>query len=247
MRKISLFLLICILLPVSAFAQSNSTFDDDFDDPFSDESESVDLSYKIADPLEPLNRAIFYINDKFYTYAFIPVIRGYGKVVPSCVRQGISNVFDNLDSPLTFFSACFQGEFSKAWVTLKRFTINTTLGVAGIFDPAEYIWGIEEPSDEDLGLTLGKYGVGHGFYIVIPFIGPSSARDLPTGFAGGYLQPYEYILDDFIETMGVDTGKMVNKESFSPDRYLNMKKGSLDPYVAFKDIYVKYRNKKATK
>lgn len=248
MKKLfMLFLFLSVFVPSYALAQDDSDFEDPFADPFADSSEDVTLAYKIPDPLEPVNRVIFAFNDKFFEYVFIPTAKGYAKVVPTCVRKGIANVFDNLDSPLTFFSACFQGEFKKAWITLERFTINTTLGIGGLFDPASYIWGIEEPSEEDLGLTLGNYGVGHGFYIVIPFMGPSSVRDLPADVAGGYLQPYGYVIDDFVEETALKFEDTLNNESFKPERYLQLRKGALDPYVAMRNFYVEYRNKKLDK
>lgn len=246
MKKFVLFLFICLFCPVTVFAQTNSDddeFGDPFGDPFAGEDASVELSYVIPDPLEPINRAIFYFNDKFYVYVFIPVSKGFQKVMPEGIRVGIRNVFNNFKLGVTFVSACLQGEFPKAWHTVKRFSINTTLGLGGFFDPADYIWGIGEPDSEDLGLTFGKYGIGHGFYIVLPFIGPSSLRDGVGFFGDGYLQPYPYIIDDLQDTVALKSTEIVNKESFTPDRYLNLKRAALDPYIAFKDIYVKYRAK----
>lgn len=247
MKKFLLFLFICMFCPVTAFAQG-STDDDEFGDPFGDpfasEDVSATLSYQIADPFEPVNRAIFYFNDKFYVYVFIPISDGFKKVVPECIRTGVRNVFDNFKLSLTFVSACLQGEFPKAWHTVKRFAINTTLGIGGFFDPADYIWGIGEPKLEDLGLTFGNYGIGHGFYIVLPFIGPSSLRDGIGFYLDGYFHPYSHFVDELKDTVALRSMEMINKESFTPDRYLKLKRAALDPYVSFRDIYAKVRAKR---
>ena len=197
----------------------------------------------IADPLEPVNRAFFVFNDKAYFWVMKPVARGYRAVVPQGVRLSVRNFFSNLGTPARFANNLLQGKLKGAGAELLRFVINSTIGMAGFFDPARTGFDIER-RDEDLGQTLGRYGLGQGFYIVWPILGPSTARDT-VGLAGDYLaDPLTYIGDPLIES-GVRAYKTENEISLSIGDYEDMKRSSLDPYAAVRDAYVQNRAKKA--
>lgn len=127
------------------------------------------------DPFEPVNRAIYVFNDKLDRYVMKPVAKGYRAVVPSPVRKGVTNFFSNLREPAVMVNSALQGKFVNAASDLGRFVTNTTLGIFGIFDVATHI-GLER-HNEDLGQTLGFWGVGEGPYLVLPFFGPSNIRD----------------------------------------------------------------------
>ena len=207
-------------------------------DPFGEESPPL----RLADPLEPLNRALFFINDKTYFWILKPVARGYRAILPQDIRVCVKNFFSNLAMPIRFVNNLLQGKIRNSGVELARFAINTTAGIGGLFDPAKNNWHIE-PRDEDLGQTLGKYGLGHGFYLFIPLIGPSSLRD-GIGLTGDFfLYPLTYSRNTKL-VVGSYALYTVNRVSLSIGEYEDLKKSSVDPYVAVRDAYSQYRDKK---
>jgi phospholipid-binding lipoprotein MlaA len=207
-------------------------------DPFGEESPPPHL----ADPLEPLNRVFFFINDKTYFWILKPVARGYRAILPQDIRVCVKNFFSNLAMPIRFVNNLLQGKIRNSGVELARFAINTTAGIGGLFDPAKNDWHIE-PRDEDLGQTLGKYGLGQGFYFVIPIIGPSSLRD-GIGLTGDFfLYPLTYSHNTKL-VVGSYALYTVNRVSLSIGEYEDLKKSAVDPYVAVRDAYAQYRDKK---
>ncbi len=139
---------------------------------------------EISDPLESVNRAIFGFNNVFDMVVFEPTAKAYRFLLPSPVRDSVQNFMRNLRTPLIFANNVLQGDFGGAGVSAGRFAMNTTVGIAGIFDVAATQGLKYEP--EDFGQTLGKWGFGHGFYVVLPILGPSSLRD-GVGMAGDAL------------------------------------------------------------
>lgn len=138
----------------------------------------------IYDPLEPLNRRIYRFNALVDEYLLLPALRVYKTVVPKPARTGVSNFFRNLDEINTFINTLLQADFREAGVTLARFLINSTIGLAGLFDPATAL-GLPR-KNEDFGQTLAVYGVDAGPYLVLPFFGPTTLRGgagLGAGFA----------------------------------------------------------------
>lgn len=129
----------------------------------------------IYDPWEPFNRRMYRFNAAADRYVLLPVVRAYRAVTPAPVRTGIANFFRNLDEVTTFVNTVLQGKADAAGVTLARFAINSTVGIAGLFDPATRM-GLARQR-EDFGQTLGAWGVKSGPYLVLPFFGPSSLRD----------------------------------------------------------------------
>lgn len=127
------------------------------------------------DPLEPMNRAIFAVNTTFDKALFRPVVKTYNKVVPKDGRQGLSNFLDNLMGPYVMGNEFLQGKPGRSGTTLLRFLVNSTIGIAGLFDPATKM-GLPK-YDEDLGQTLAVWGFESGPYIMLPFFGPSNVRD----------------------------------------------------------------------
>ncbi|MBX6393582.1 MAG: VacJ family lipoprotein [Burkholderiales bacterium] len=127
------------------------------------------------DPIEPVNRAVFEFNDTVDRAVLKPVARGYKAVLPEPVRTGISNFFSNLRDPWIGLNQLLQGKVEEGVTDFMRFVVNTTFGLAGIFDVASE--GGMEKHDEDFGQTLGVWGLDTGPYLVLPFLGPSSVRD----------------------------------------------------------------------
>ncbi len=233
---------VTVAAPVfAADLQTSGKAVDEFADEFDDEYADADNA--IADPLETYNRVIFTFNDRLYFWVLKPVARGYGKVVPEPLRIGIRNFFHNLSAPIRLLNCLLQGKFSAFGGELSRFLLNSTAGVVGLMDPATYD-GMKS-YDEDFAQTLGFYGIGHGFYLVWPFFGPSSARGTVGLVADHFTEPLTWIFRDDMETdLAVTGGKTVNQVSLSIGVYEDMIKAVLDPYVAVRNAYYQNRLKK---
>jgi phospholipid-binding lipoprotein MlaA len=198
---------------------------------------------KIADPLEPFNRAMHHINDKLYFWALKPVSQGYNKVVPERARVSVKNFFSNLGFPVRFLSCLLQADFSGAATELGRFAVNTIWGVGGLLDPSSGQQLNLLKRDADFGQTLGFYGLGQGFYIVWPVLGPSSARD-SVGIVGDFfLYPVSYIRP-WYDWLAVRTYQEVNDTSLRIGDYESLNEMAIDPYVALRDAYSQYRQGK---
>jgi len=146
------------------------------------------------DPWERFNRSVFNFNEALDRAIAKPVAKGYVKVTPRVIRTGISNAYSNLDTVPTVINDLLQGKFRQAGHDSARFLMNSTLGLGGLFDPASAA-GLDS-NDEDLGQTLGKWGVKAGPYLMLPVLGPSSARDAFSRAADTYLEPVWYLEDD---------------------------------------------------
>ncbi len=198
---------------------------------------------EIADPIEPFNRAMYHFNDKLYFWALKPVAQGYKVVVPEPARISVKNFFFNLGFPVRFLSCLLQADFSGAANEFGRFGINTIWGVGGLLDPSSNKELDLQKQETDLGQTLGVYGVGHGFYIVWPILGPSSPRDT-VDIAGDYfLYPVSYVYP-WYAGIGVRAYEIVNSTSLRIGDYESLKEAAIDPYIAMRDAYIQYRLKK---
>ncbi len=140
-----------------------------------------------GDPLEPVNRGIYSFNRTFDHYLLKPIAKGYNAAVPNLVKTGVSNVFQNASDAQSIVSDLLQLKGAKLGDDLGRVVINSTLGFGGIFDHAS-VMGIER-GNEDLGQTLGYWGIGAGPYLVLPFLGPSSLRDAIARYPEGLYDP----------------------------------------------------------
>ena len=196
----------------------------------------------ISDPIEPFNRAMYHFNDKFYFWALKPVSQGYGKIMPEFARVSVKNFFYNLGFPIRFVSCLLQADPTSSAKELGRFTINTIWGVGGLFDLASDRKLNIPKNDVDLGRTLGIYGVGHGFYLVWPLVGPSSARDSVDLAGDYYLYPVSYI-QPWYASAGVSAYEAVNATSLRIGDYETLKQAAIDPYEAIRDAYVQHRQK----
>lgn len=194
----------------------------------------------IYDPLEPLNRAFFVFNDKLYFWVLKPVKTGYSAVLPWDIRMVIGNFFNNLASPVDFVNTLLQGRFNDAGAVLGRFVINSTLGVFGFGDAAAEAFDIQ-PRSGDFGETLGVYGIGEGIFINWPLLGPSNIRDSVGLVADWQLHPYNYLDMESEEIIAARSLEFVNRLSLKGDAYEELKRISVDPYVASRQAYADYR------
>lgn len=205
-----------------------------------DEDYDYEESSLVADPLEPFNRAMFAFNDKVYFYVLKPVVRVY-RHVPEPARVSIGNFFTNLRAPIRIVNALLQFKLVDAGNELLRFGVNTTVGIGGLFDPAGKHLGIRR-ADEDLGQTLGHYGMGHGFYIVLPLFGPTTLRDGVGGVVDAwYLDPVIYYNDTAVAA-GLVAVDRINAASLDRDTYETIKEEAFDPYTFIRDAYVQRRD-----
>lgn len=189
------------------------------------------------DPWEGFNRAMFTFNDAADTYVLRPVARGYQSVTPRPVRQGVNNIFANILEVPKVFNDLLQGKFSQAGKDGGRFFINTTLGVAGLFDVAHHM-GIERTESEDFGQTLGRWGVPDGPYLVLPILGPRTLRDAaampvdwvtdPKTYIGHSRTSYETKVVEVVDTRA----RLIALEQDI---------GS-DKYTLYRDIYLQRRD-----
>lgn len=205
--------------------------DDDFD-------ETTEL---VSDPMAPLNKAMFHFNDKLYFWVIKPVSQGYGKVVPEGARIGVSNFFYNLLTPIRLVGNLLQGKLEQSGAEITRFVLNTTAGCLGFANPSQHFKWLNPP-EEDIGQALGSYGIANGFYIVWPFFGPSTLRDT-FGMAGDMaLNPITYV-DPLALSAGIRAYQTINQTSFRIGDYEALKDSAIDPYEAFRNAYIQYRNK----
>ncbi len=210
-------------------------------DPIFEDDFVFNKPVEISDPLEPLNRAIFIFNDRAYFWVLKPTKNAYAAVLPKDIRGSLGNAFANIATPIRVINLVLQGEFEDAGAELSRFAINSTLGVFGLGDPAARDFNIA-PREADFGQTLGKWGIGDGAYIVLPFLGPSNVRDT-VGFVGDiYMHPVPYVSESITFDLGYLGGSRINLMSISPEVYDELKRISLDPYVAARQAYSDYRS-----
>jgi phospholipid-binding lipoprotein MlaA len=197
----------------------------------------------VADPLEPINRAMYQFNDKLYFWVLKPVAQGYKGVVPEPARISVKNFFSNLAFPARFVSCLLQADVNGAAVEAGRFVVNTFWGMGGLLDPAAQNKLNLQKQDTDLGQALGVWGIGHGFYIVWPVFGPSSPRDSVTLIGDYFLYPISYLSPWYVGA-GVRTFEEINATSLRIGDYEALKSAAIDPYVAVRDAYLQYRFKK---
>lgn len=185
------------------------------------------------DPLQSFNRPMYDFNmDVLDAYLLRPVAVGYVAVTPVAVRSSIVNFTDNISAPTDVINASLQGKAGNAGISMARFLVNSTVGLFGLFDVASSL-GLNIV-DEDFGQTLGVWGVGDGAYLMLPGMGPSTARNLSGDVVDGFILPKITLTTP--ETVLVFALKAVEaRASLIPQESLLNE--SLDPYIFMKDIY----------
>ena len=224
-------------------------------DPFASADEGEGDEY---DPWEPMNVGIFEFNRQVDRFVLKPVAKGYDFILPDLVQVGISNIFYNLRFGPRFLNNVFQGKLKGAGIEAGRFLINSTVGLAGFFDIAKKL-DLVTP-EEDLGQTLGFYGVKPGPYLVVPFFPPFTVRDF-AGYIGDiFLNPINWLVVPIIEIeeipsvidhedrttstiiqLGARVGDIVNERSRNLERYQGVEEATLDLYTAVRNAYLQTR------
>lgn len=208
---------------------------------------------KIADPFETINRGVFWFNDKLFVYVIDPAATGYNYVTPEILRTGIRNAFHNIQFPVRFINNMLQGKFMHAGVEFARFVGNTAFGGLGLSNAFDHMPSVVEvKDDEDTGQTLGSWGMGPGFFIVWPILGPSTARD-SAGLVGDWLMdPLTYLSTPFWSVCAYASpvlrgSRQFNEISFRIDEYNRFRKQAVEPYTSMKNAYVEYRARRIQK
>ncbi len=219
-----------------------------FDDSFEDEFDSPEQK-QIFDPLSGYNSLMTGFNDKFYTGLLIPTAKGYRNIVPEGGRKSVSNFFDNLLFPVRFVNNVLQLKLQNAGEEFARFGINSTIGLLGLFDVAKSEFNLKA-HQEDFGQTLGHYGVGSGFHVVLPFLGPSNVRDAISLFVDSTVDPiYEFdgrfynITKKEYESLALKSYDILNDRSLHIGEYASLKKDALVLYPFLRDLYEQRRVK----
>ena len=193
------------------------------------------------DPLQGMNRAFFSFNVFLDDYALGPAARGYKFITPSVFRRSVTNFFYNVDFPKRFVSSVGQAEVGKAATEVARFGVNTTVGLAGFFDPASH-FGLGK-YDEDIGQMFGRWGIPPGPYWVLPLLGPSNPRDTVGFAAETFLSPFFWL--DYFETNYVSLGtglfSGLNTRAERDDEIAAARESALDYYVFVRDAYTSRR------
>ena len=239
MKKITLILTIFFFMSLSANAGSDG-----------ENTISKKQPKPVKDCFETVNRGMFAFNQTLDNVIFEPVAKGY-RYIPSPIRTGTSNTLSNLSNLITIPNNLLQGDVKTAGVNTIRFVLNTTVGILGIWDPAQ-ILGFEKKEKEDYGQTLGSWGIGPGCYLILPVLGPSTVRDAVGTFAnfvGGdpwynvtvtndtnYFNESDYYTTRL--TSGVDY-RAKNIESFD-----NLEKNSIDFYASIRSLYLQDRQQR---
>lgn len=205
-------------------------------DPF--EAEVKNLP-ELHDPFEYYNRTVYKFNDALLEYVLSPAARGYGMIVPDVGRVAIKNVFSNASSPVSLLSSIAEGDIEKSATVFGRLLINTTLGLGGMFDVADDVYGIK-PVSEDFDQALGSYGIPTGPYIVLPVFGPSTVRHTFGRVLDTMANPTTYFAP-FAANVGAGAGNKVNTFSFDPDLKKDLDRSAVDPYESMRYFYYQRR------
>ncbi len=193
---------------------------------------------KNVGPLEPINRAIYAFNDVADRYAFRPVAKGYNYVLPQPVRNGIGNFFDHWTYPVTIVNGFLQGKFQQGTEDTVRFVFNTTFGILGFFDPATK--GGLTKHTEDFGLTFARWGIPQGPYVVLPVLGPYTARS-GIGILGNIqVNPVIQIDNSSARTKLIIAWFIESRAALiGPDETVQ---DAYDPYLFLRDAYLQNRD-----
>lgn len=235
------YLLLSFLFNIAALSLSA---DDDFlseDDLYGDFEDEKKV---VMDPLQPVNRAIFKFNDFIYVNVVRHLANGYAAITPDFVEKGASNFFYNLRYPVRLTGNILQWRWKGARIETERFLVNSTLGIAGVYEAANHFDRMQPIASEDVGQALGAWGIGEGPYIVLPFLGPSNLRDL-FGILGDRAvnplnQPFN-ALNEWEWRFVLGTTEFVTSTPSIMDIYMRIKEGAIDPYSAIKSGYTEKR------
>lgn len=188
------------------------------------------------DPLETVNRATYAFNNTLDHYVARPAAKGYRAVLPQEIQNGFRNFFDNLTYPTVIINDALQGKVKQSGLDLTRFLVNTTFGIAGFLDPAS-MTGLSK-HDEDFGQTLGYWGVGPGWYLMVPFMGPADNRDLVGRVANAFTNPMLFAPSSVSIPTTALSFVQTRAQLLGADSIIEQQ---FDPYVFVRSAYLQHR------
>lgn len=200
-------------------------------------SQKTKLTNPDEDPWEPFNRKVHSFNMTVDKAIIRPVARGYDRVMPDAPQRGVRNFFRNLSYPVTFINLLLQGKLEEGMTATGRFLMNSSLGLLGFFDVATKV-GIEE-YDEDLGQTLAVWGWKDSRYLVVPFLGPYTFRDLLGGSADSYVDPVSYVARERDNYVPLAVDLITRRAELLPLQ--PQIDAAADPYLMIRDVYLQSR------
>lgn len=191
------------------------------------------------DPLEAMNRGVYAFNEAVDKGIIRPIAWSYRYITPDPLRERIGNFSDNLREPVNMLNAFLQGDFEQGMVSFWRFTLNSTIGLAGLHDVAGSA-GLHGRR-EDFGQTMAVWGSGSGAYIVLPILGPSNGRDALGRVVDWFTNPFNYVIDDSWGQIGLAAGQGLVERERLLDTMDDIYETSLDPYATFRSVYAQHR------
>ena len=200
----------------------------------------ADAQIEEYDPWEKFNEKMFTFNYNFDKYVLKPVAKGYNFVMPDRLQQMIGHGFDNINVVPKLANNLLQLNFAGFGVELGRFLINSTLGIGGLFDIAKQEFNLEK-TKVDFGQTLGKWGVGPGPFLVLPFLPPLTVRDGIGYAADGAMDPLSYVLPFIWDRLGMKIGDTINDRSLNLDLFQGFEETTVDLYSAVRNGYLQRR------
>jgi phospholipid-binding lipoprotein MlaA len=209
------------ILAVALFVAAGAAADDD-----------------VHDPLEGMNRGVFWFNERVDRYFLEPVATAWDRALPDPVQTHLRQAAANLGTPVVLVNDVLQAKPVDAIEDIVRFVINSTLGLAGLFDPAA-AFGVA-PNHEDFGQTLGYWGLPAGPYLMLPFLGPSNPRDGVGLLVDGFAQPLSYLVPGYV-TFAIGATHVVNERSLLLEEVRENRKSAFDFYAFVRNAYVQYR------
>ena len=203
----------------------------------------------VPDPLEPVNRATFWLNHQIYRFVLRPISKGYEKIVPRPVRKGIYNAYENVKFPVRLVNNALQGNFTRARQELEKFLINSSIGVGGIIRQSDRIPELAEVPRTDTGLTFAKWGMSSGPYLVIPLLGPSTFRDTVGLVGDAALNPVSWvtIMTGEFWVVVFHYVKTLRAVPEQLGTYDSVTENALDRYLAARSAFIQYRKQAASR
>lgn len=202
------------------------------------EEESFQQELDESDPYEGFNRSMYVFNDHVDTYVADPITTAYKWIFPQFLQTGVSNFYTNLRGISVVLNDVLQGKFKQGGSDTGRFLLNSTVGIAGIFDVATYA-GLDQ-NNEDFDQTLAVWGVPPGSYLVLPFLGPTTARGIPGGVVDAVANPVTYA------PWGFAAVAALNKRANAEGSLKFIDEAALDPYIFTRESFLQWREHLAT-
>src|SRR5262249_23583559 len=200
-----------------------------------------DVEVEEYDPWEPFNEKMFRFNYNLDKYVLKPVTKGYNFVMPDRIQQMIDHGFDNIKTVPRLVNTLLQWNWKAFGTELGRFLINSTFGIGGLFDIAKQEFNLEKPKGADFGVTLGKWGVHPGPFLILPLLPPLTVRDGIGYGADGAMDPLSYVLPFIWTRLGMKVGETINDRSLNLDLFQGFEETTVDLYSAVRNGYLRRR------